>query len=96
MFYFLAERHSATKYHELHPGLATTEEVQLEIIDELKRKNVKFIVLWSGAENVTEPNESSVSSGVTLLDDFIRTNYAPVMYFGPYKILQKLMPGEIG
>ncbi len=96
MFYFLAERHSATKYHELHPGLATTEEVQLEIIDELKRKNVKFIVLWSGAENVTEPNESSLSSGVTLLDDFIRMNYAPVMYFGPYKILQKLMPGEIG
>lgn len=96
MFYFLSERHSATKYHELHPGLATTEEVQREIIDELKRNSVKFIVLWSGAENVTEPNESSISSGVNILDDFIRMNYAPVMYFGPYKIMQKLTVGDIG
>lgn len=96
MFYFLSERHSATKYHELHPGLATTKEVQLEIVDELKRNNVKFIVLWSGAENVAEPNESSLSSGITILDDYIRTNYAPVMYFGPYKILQKFTVGDIG
>jgi len=96
MFYFLSERHSATKYHELHPGLATTKEVQLEIIDELKRNNVKLIVLWSGAENVAEPNESSLSSGVTDLDDYIKTNYVPVMYFGPYKILQKFTVGDIG
>ncbi|MCX7796904.1 MAG: glycosyltransferase family 39 protein [bacterium] len=96
MFYFLSERHSATKYHELHPGLATTEEVQREIIDELKRNSVKFIVLWSGAEDVTEPNESSISSRVTTLDDFIKMNYAPIMYFGPYKILQKLTVGDIG
>ncbi|MBC7321052.1 glycosyltransferase family 39 protein [bacterium] len=96
MFYFLSERHSATKYHELHPGLATTEEVQREIIEELKKNNVRFIVLWSGAENVSEPNESSISSGVTILDDFIKMNYAPVMYFGPYKVLQKLTVGDIG
>lgn len=96
MFYFLSERYSATKYHELHPGLATTEEIQREMIDELKRNNVKFIVLWSGAENVNEPNESAISSGVTVLDDFIKMNYVPVMYFGPYKILQKLTAGDIG
>ncbi|MGC8971545.1 MAG: hypothetical protein ACP5K2_05000 [bacterium] len=96
MFYFLSERHSATKYHELHPGLATNKEVQLEIVDELKRNNVKLIVLWSGAENVAEPNESSLSSGITILDDYIRTNYVPVMYFGPYKILQKFTVGDIG
>ncbi len=96
MFYFLSERHSATKYHELHPGLANTEEVQREIIDELKRNNVKFIVLWSGAENVNEPNESAISSGVTVIDDFIKMNYVPIMYFGPYKILQKLTVGDVG
>lgn len=95
MFYFLCERHSATKYHELHPGLATTREVQLEIIDELKRNNVRFIVLWSGAENVNEPNESSISTGVNDLDDFIRLNYATIMYLGPYRILQKISSGEI-
>lgn len=96
MFYFLCGRHSATKYHELHPGLATTRKVQLEIIEELKKKNVRFIVLWSGAENVLEPNESSISSGVDELSEFIRMNYAPIMYFGPYKILQKITSGDIG
>jgi hypothetical protein len=96
MFYFLCERHSATKYHELHPGLANTRKVQLEIIDELKRNNVKIIVLWNGAENVVEPNESSVSTGVNDLDDFIRLNYATIMYLGPYRILQRITGGEIG
>ncbi|MGC9064507.1 MAG: hypothetical protein ACP5JL_07520, partial [bacterium] len=44
MLYFLSERNSATKYHELHPGLATTKEVQDEIIEELKRNNVRYVV----------------------------------------------------
>lgn len=96
MFYFLCGRHSATKYHELHPGLATTREIQLEIIKELKENNVKFIVLWSGAENVLEPNESAISSGVNDLTEFIRMNYVTIMYLGPYSILQKMTSGDLG
>jgi len=95
MFYFLSERHSATKYHELHPGLATTREVQQEIIEELKENNVRYVVLWNGAENVMEPNESAISTGVTDLDDFISKNYISIMTFGPYQIRQKIMRGEI-
>jgi len=96
MLYFLCGRHSATRYHELHPGLATTREVQEEIIRELKRNNVRCVVLWNGAENVMEPNESAISTGVTDLDDFIQKNYIPVMTFGPYQIREKITSGEIG
>jgi hypothetical protein len=96
MLYFLSERHSATKYHELHPGLANTREVQQEIIEELKKNSVKCVVLWNGAENVMEPNESAISTGVTDLDDFIQKNYIPVMTFGPYQIREKITSGEIG
>jgi hypothetical protein len=39
-------------------------------------------------EDVAEPNESVVSSGVTLFDDFIHANYQPVQTFGNITVLQ--------
>jgi len=90
MFYFLAERHSATKYHELHPGLATTRSIQKEIINELIDYGVNYIILWNGAENVREPNKSGESSGVTDLDEFIRGNYKAIKSFGPYTIYSRV------
>ncbi|MFO3797079.1 MAG: hypothetical protein ACK8QZ_07310, partial [Anaerolineales bacterium] len=89
MFYFLAERDSATKYHELHPGMATTLSVQQDIVENLKQSRVHYIVLYSGYENYNEPNESSVSSGVRLLDDFIRSNYYVTQQFGNYTIWER-------
>jgi hypothetical protein len=89
MFYFLSERHSATKYHDLHPGLTTTRPIQREIIDELNRYGVNYIVLWSGLENVREPNKSGESSSISDLDDFIRNNYKNIIRFGPYTILKR-------
>jgi hypothetical protein len=91
IFYFLSERHSATRYYELHPGLTTTRDVQREIIDEIKHHNVRYIVLWKGFEDIIEePNESSKSSGVTLLDNFIQKNYKIEKAFGPYLILRRI------
>lgn len=90
MFYFLAERHSATRYHDLEPGVATTRSVQKEIINDLERYKVTYIVLWNGTEYVTEPNKGSISSGVTDLDDFIRSNYKAVENFGNYTIYSRV------
>jgi hypothetical protein len=36
-----------------------------------------------------EPNESSRSSGVTVLDQFIRANYQGVAVFGTMTILER-------
>lgn len=85
MFYFLAERRSATRYQELHPGVSTTVPVQREIIRDLRRRSVRCIVLVSGLRDANEPNESSRSSGVGLLDGFIRSNYQPAQTFGNYE-----------
>lgn len=90
MFYFLAERKSATKYHELHPGLATTSHIQREIIRELEINGVRYIILWSGVENIKEPNESNISSGIFILDRFIKSYYQELVKFGPYTILKKI------
>jgi len=89
MFYFLSERDSATKYHELHTGLATTHRIQQEVIHDLEREKVNYVVLWNDPENNIEPNKSKESSGVKDLDDFIQSHYETVTNFGPYTILKK-------
>ena len=89
MFYFLSERDSATRFHELHPRQATTASVQQTIIDDLEKKHVRVVVLFLGADSVREPNESALSSDVTLLDDFLKKNYQVVGQVGNYRWLEK-------
>ena len=88
LIYFLAERPSATRYAELHPGLATTLPVQQAIAEELAAKNVQWVALMK-AFDAREPNASSTSSGVTFLDDYIREHYQPETTFGNYQVLRK-------
>ncbi len=90
MFYFLSQRHSATKHYILSPGFTDTIEVQEEIIDDLKKNNPRYIVLWSGSKGTNEPKENSRSSGVFLLDNFIRENYALEQKFSLYLILKRI------
>jgi hypothetical protein len=75
LFYFLAKRLSATKWHHFDPGVQTTREIQTEMVGELEAVKPKVIVLKSDWSRVREPNESSVSSGVSILNDFIRACY---------------------
>lgn len=90
LFYFLSERHSATKYAELHPGLATTQDIQSQIINEINNHHVEYIVIWKENNQRTEPNLSGKSSNVTKLDDFIKNNYKIIKNFGSYEILKRV------
>jgi hypothetical protein len=82
LFYFASKRLSATKWHLFNPGIQTTKNIQSEIISELRLKTPRYVVLSSDWEDVQEPNESALSSGVTLLDDFIKATYRRVASFG--------------
>ncbi|WP_169237779.1 glycosyltransferase family 39 protein [Candidatus Roseilinea sp. NK_OTU-006] len=86
-FYFLSARQSASRYSELYPGVATTLPVQQVIAHDIESKNVKWIVLVNIPES-GEPNASANSSGVSYLDDFIRSKYSLVAEFGDYQILE--------
>jgi hypothetical protein len=88
-FYFLSERRSATKFSELHPGIATTQIVQELIVRDLTLKNVRWVVLLNRAGS-QEPNESALSSGIFVLDQYIQSAYKPVREFGAYAIWKRL------
>jgi len=86
--YFLAGRPVATRYHELHPGVATTNRVQEEIVRELIDRDLERIVLLQWG-NPGEPNASRLSSGVDLLDRTVRARYVPERTVGMYEIWRR-------
>lgn len=87
--YFAVNRKSATKWYHFDPGLQTSVKIQTLILGELRRANPKLIVIdpyWFGE---SEPNESALSSGVTLLDDYIKETFSPAATFGQYAVLRR-------
>ncbi len=87
-FYFLAARRSATRWHHMDPGLQTSAPIQREVVAELGAERPRFVLLESRWDGEKEPNDSAVSSGVTILDDYIRGRFAPVAAFGTMAVLQ--------
>lgn len=87
--YFLARRPISTRYHELHPGVATTLSVQEEIVGELEAGAVEWLVLvdWP---NPREPNASALSSDVVVLDEYIRSNFQRMRSAGWYQLWQRV------
>ncbi len=91
MYYFLVDRPIATKYHELHPGLADTRPIQEEIIAELEAADVEHIVLWYAPEHFHhEPNASMQSTGVFLLSRYLRSNFYLVHREWQYGVYQRV------
>jgi hypothetical protein len=84
MLYFLAERRSATRFAELHPGVVTTEAVQREMIGSLTESDTRVLVLTSSIS--AQPNLSAVSSGVHLLDEYIAENFALAVDYESHQI----------
>lgn len=88
--YFLTRRMPATKWHQFDPGLQTSAEIQTEMVHELERNQPPYVWLESSWDDNNEPNDSVKSSGVTLLDDYIRKEYIPVQNFGSMISVWKL------
>ena len=88
LIYFATQRLPATKWSHFDPGLQNSYPIQLEMVGELKAASPPYIILDSEFDSIHEPNDSSISSGVTLLDDFIHRNYKHVQSFGEMSIWQ--------
>ncbi|HAJ37162.1 MAG TPA: hypothetical protein DCL15_15930 [Chloroflexi bacterium] len=86
--YFLAGRPVATRYHELHPGVTTTQAVQEEMVAELAAAQPPWLVFITWG-NPNEPNASRFSSGVTVLDDYIHAHYRRELTSGMYELWRR-------
>jgi hypothetical protein len=92
LIYFATQRLPATHWSQLDPGLQTSYDTQTQMIDELERNAPPYIVLDSEFDLSREPNDSAKSSGVMLLDDYIRDKYQPVETFGIMSIRRRGSP----
>jgi hypothetical protein len=93
LFYFAVNRPSVTKWYEYNSGLTTTQPIQREMISEIERARPKLIVIEDIWADWREPNESANSSGVTLLDDYLRRGFEPVATFGVNTVLRPRASG---
>lgn len=94
LFYFAVNRPSVTKWYEYDSGLQTSEPIQRAMIRELEQKQPRLIVIEDIWADWREPNESAISSGVTLLDDYLRDGFEPVATFGVNTVLRPRIPGR--
>jgi hypothetical protein len=91
ILYFATLRLPATKWSELDPDLESRYDVQAQMVQELETNAAPYIVLDSEFEEIDEPNDSSKRSGVTLLDDYIRSKYEQVEGYGVMSIWKRRM-----
>ena len=87
IFYFLSERKSATKYHELNPGHTTTLEIQEEMVEEIRTTSTRLIVLAERYRK--EANPSGIDTKIDLLDNYIFNNYEFKEKYGLFEIWMK-------
>ncbi|GGH17361.1 hypothetical protein GCM10007036_18730 [Alsobacter metallidurans] len=75
VLYAVARRLPATHWAQFDPGLQNRADIQAQMIDELRRGHVRFVVRDASFDSIREPNGSAQSSGVTALDDFLTAEY---------------------
>jgi hypothetical protein len=87
-FYFLSGHPPATRFAELLGRAATPVAIQEEMIERLKRPEVRHIVLYAGNEDPERP-EGGEGSGAALFDAYVRSAFRVIARSGPYSILEK-------
>ncbi len=87
--YFATQRLPSTMWSHFDPGLQNRADIQQEIIRELDLRAPPYIALDSEFEAAHEPNDSSRSTGVHLLDQHIERNYQLVQTFGEISLWRR-------
>ena len=88
LIYFATALRPASKWYQFDPGLQTSRETQVDMIAEFRASRPRFVIIDSTWVGANEPNESSLSSGITLLDEYIASQYHVIREFGAITVLQ--------
>ncbi len=90
IIYFASQRLPATKWSHFDPDLQNSYPIQVEMVHELDKTSPPYIVLDSEFDSIHEANDSSKSTGVTLLDDYIHSKYRYVQAFDEMSIWERI------
>ena len=90
IIYFAAQRMPATHWSHFDPGLQTRADIQTKMIQELETNKPPYVILDSEFDDALEPNDSAKSSGVLLMDNYIRSHYRWIQATGVLSIWQRL------
>ena len=88
LVYFLSGRRPGVYYYQFDPGLTTIEPVQRRIIHDLEQNAVDVVVI-DREPPPDEPNQSRQSSGVHLLDEYLRDRFETVKERQRYRIIRR-------
>ena len=75
---YAANRLPGTHWSQYDPGLQSRLDIQRQMVRELSALDVRWVVRDATLGPSTEPNDSALSTGVTLLDDTVAARYRPV------------------
>lgn len=81
LVYFATQRLPASHWAHFDPGLQNSYEIQTQMVRELQEKAPPYILLMNNENWFDEPNDSGKSSGIRVLDQYIRSRYRPVANF---------------
>jgi hypothetical protein len=90
LFYVHAGRPNPTRYDIAAPGVLTSAPVQREIVRELERARPRVVVRWTDPVTAAaEPNRAGRSTGVTVLDRYLRRQYRRAEVIGTFVLLRR-------
>jgi hypothetical protein len=97
ILYFEAGLLPGTHWHHFDPGLQTRADIQRDMIADMQRQDVAWVVRDASFDAIREPNGSARSSGVFLLDRYLEREYRMVEQSGDVSIwLRREMPAPKG
>jgi hypothetical protein len=87
--YFASQRLPATRWSHFDPDLQNRYDIQAQMIQEMEINTPAYVVLDSEFKS-REPNDSSRSSGVKLLDEYVHEKYQYIQTFGRMSLWQRI------
>jgi hypothetical protein len=88
--YWLADRPIGARTFQLETRLATETPVQAEIIADLERNHVRWLILNRVPVRGDDTFAEQAYQGSALLDGYVRNSFRDVARFGPYAVLLRI------
>jgi len=89
LMYFATNTVPAVKWANFDVDLQNRADIQTSMVADLEKRRPQYISEYAGFGFGGEPNDSSISSHVQILDDYLHRTYQPMAAYGLVTVLQR-------